>query len=70
MLDSDSYYSAETVLINLYGQILRLFEDSEYWLEMQREKDQVLNGFGSTAETDLWRLYELSSVGTLALYDT
>ncbi|EOX97538.1 hypothetical protein QUC31_015630 [Theobroma cacao] len=50
--------------------ILRLFEDSEYWLEMQREKDQVLNGFGSTAETDLWRLYELSSVGTLALYDT
>ncbi|XVE93937.1 hypothetical protein REPUB_Repub01dG0237100 [Reevesia pubescens] len=50
--------------------ILRLFEDSEYWLEMQREKDQLLNGFGSIGETDLWRQYELSSVGTMALDDT
>ncbi|XVE67231.1 hypothetical protein DITRI_Ditri08aG0143500 [Diplodiscus trichospermus] len=49
--------------------ILRLFEDSEYWLEMQREKDQLLNGFGSLGETDLWRQYELS-VGTMALDDT
>ncbi|OMO91963.1 hypothetical protein COLO4_17999 [Corchorus olitorius] len=44
--------------------ILRLFEDSEYWLEMQREKDQLLNGCGSIGETDLWRQYELSTVGT------
>ncbi|XP_022762983.1 probable serine/threonine-protein kinase PBL7 [Durio zibethinus] len=50
--------------------ILRLFEDSEYWLVMQREKDQLLNGFGSIGETDLWRQYELSSSGTMALDDT
>ncbi|XWS67680.1 hypothetical protein CRYUN_Cryun04dG0026700 [Craigia yunnanensis] len=50
--------------------ILRLFEDSEYWLEMQREKDQLLNGFGSIGETDLWRQYELSSVETMAFDDT
>lgn len=57
-------------VIVLFGQILRLFEDSDYWLEMQREKDQLLNGFGSIGETDLWRQYELSSVGTMALDDT
>lgn len=50
--------------------ILRLFEDSEYWLEMQREKDQLLNGLGSIGETDMLRRYGLSSVGTMALDDT
>lgn len=50
--------------------IRRLFEDSEYWLEMQREKDQLLNGLGSIGETDMLRRYELSSVGTMALDNT
>ncbi|KAK8636312.1 hypothetical protein V6N13_005016 [Hibiscus sabdariffa] len=50
--------------------ILRLFEDSGYWLEMQREKDQLLNGFGSIGEKDLLRQYELSSVGTMTWDDT
>ncbi|KAB2051128.1 hypothetical protein ES319_A12G035200v1 [Gossypium barbadense] len=50
--------------------ILRLFEDSEYWLEMQREKDQLLSGLGSIGETDMLRRYGLSSVGTMALDDT
>ncbi|KAL4383033.1 hypothetical protein GQ457_15G017130 [Hibiscus cannabinus] len=50
--------------------ILRLFEDSGYWLEMQREKDQLLNGFGSVGEKDLLRQYELSSVGTMTWDDT
>ncbi|KAE8671139.1 GDSL esterase/lipase [Hibiscus syriacus] len=50
--------------------ILRLFEDSEYWLEMQREKDQLLNGFGSIGEKDLLRQYELSSAGTRGWDDT
>ncbi|KAK8497886.1 hypothetical protein V6N13_036947 [Hibiscus sabdariffa] len=50
--------------------ILRLFEDSGYWLEMQREKDQLLNGFGSVGEKDLLRQYELSSVGTKTWDDT
>ncbi|GMJ00647.1 hypothetical protein like AT2G16750 [Hibiscus trionum] len=50
--------------------ILRLFEDSKYWLEMQREKDQLLNGFGSIDEKDLLRQYELSSVGTMTWDDT
>ncbi|KAE8665159.1 GDSL esterase/lipase [Hibiscus syriacus] len=50
--------------------ILRLFEDSEYWLEMQREKDQLLNGFGSIGENDLLRQYELSSVETMRWDET
>ena len=36
-------------------KILRLFEDPEYWLRMQRERDEFLNGMTSKCEIDLWR---------------
>lgn len=35
--------------------ILRLFEEPEYWLSMQRERDEFLSGISSKCEVDLWR---------------
>ncbi|KAI9180939.1 hypothetical protein LWI28_009549 [Acer negundo] len=42
--------------------ILKLFEEPEYWLKMQREKDELLNRIDSKgSETDLGRHYDESS---------
>ncbi|KAF4382851.1 hypothetical protein G4B88_021634 [Cannabis sativa] len=35
--------------------ILRLFEEPEYWISMQRERDEFLNGISSKCEIDLWK---------------
>lgn len=32
------------VNIDLFWQILKLFEEPEYWLKIKREKDELLNG--------------------------
>ncbi|GMN38248.1 hypothetical protein TIFTF001_007470 [Ficus carica] len=35
--------------------ILRLFEEPEYWISMQRERDEFLSGISAKCEVDLWR---------------
>ena len=35
----------------LFKQILRLFEEPDHWLRMQRERDEFLKGTNSKDET-------------------
>ena len=41
--------------VDLFVQILRFFEEPDYWLKMQREREDFLNGVSSKCEVDLWR---------------
>ncbi|GLT30012.1 hypothetical protein SLA2020_048380 [Shorea laevis] len=44
--------------------ILRFFEDSECWVKMQGEKDQLQNRLYSKGEKELWRQYQSACNGT------
>lgn len=47
--------SNSAIIVVVFRQILRLFEEPEYWLSMQRERDEFLSGISSKCEVDLWR---------------
>ncbi|KAK9286482.1 hypothetical protein L1049_014880 [Liquidambar formosana] len=50
--------------------ILRLFEEPEYWLKKQREREEFINGISSRGETGLWRHDDLDSNEMLVIDDT
>ncbi|KAK3015170.1 hypothetical protein RJ639_005316 [Escallonia herrerae] len=35
--------------------VLRVFKESDHWLQMQRQREELLNGISSTAETRLYK---------------
>ncbi|KAH8498049.1 hypothetical protein H0E87_017100 [Populus deltoides] len=50
----------------LFEQILRLFQEPEYWLNMQRERDKLLNA-KSKEEKFTWRMDDSTSTATSTL---
>lgn len=50
--------------------ILRLFEEPEHWLELQRKKEELLDGIGSEDETSLSRYYGSDSDEGMFIEDT
>lgn len=46
-------------------QILQLFEEPEYWLKMQRDREEILKGISSNTETCQWRHEDLFTSDTL-----
>ncbi|KAA8546147.1 hypothetical protein F0562_020959 [Nyssa sinensis] len=45
--------------------ILRLFEEPEHWLKMQRKKEELLNRISSRGESGLWRNDDSDASGAL-----
>ncbi|MCD7463311.1 hypothetical protein HAX54_050321 [Datura stramonium] len=50
--------------------ILRLFEEPEHWLELQRKREELLNGIGSEDETCLCRDHGSDSVESMWIEDS
>ena len=51
-------------------QILRLFEEPEHWLELQRKREELLDGIGSEDETCLCRYYGSDSEEGMFIEDS
>uniref|UniRef100_A0A5B7B7J0 Putative serine/threonine-protein kinase CDL1-like isoform X1 n=1 Tax=Davidia involucrata TaxID=16924 RepID=A0A5B7B7J0_DAVIN len=49
--------------------ILRLFEEPEHWLKMQRKREELLNRISSKGESGLWRHDESDANGALLVDD-
>ena len=41
-------------VIVLFWQIVKLFEEPEHWLKMQKERDESLHEISSTGESSQW----------------
>lgn len=50
-------------------QILRLFEEPERWLELQRKREELLDGIGSEDESCLCRYYGSDSDAGMFIED-
>lgn len=50
-------------------QILRLFEEPEHWLELQRRREELLDGIGLKDESCLCRCYASDSDETMLIED-